>query len=155
MLELYIIINLKEKLEKTFNDKSGQIKVFHSPDWTLEFDIARGSLGKYLNRAIRIAVTINNRVKNKNYRALEENKFQNIIEQADKVYNEWLKLEETERAYNIYLPLLKNNASKAVTAQYFAKILSENKAEIKGEILADSNIKYIVDAIGHVTENID
>lgn len=145
----------KEKLEKTFNDKSGQIKVFHSPDWTLEFDIARGSLGKYLNRAIRIAVTINNRVKNKNYRALEENKFQNIIEQADKVYNEWLKLEETERAYNIYLPLLKNNASKAVTAQYFAKILSENKAEIKGEILADSNIKYIVDAIGHVTENID
>ena len=145
----------KSKLEKSFNDKSGQIKVFPSPDWTMEFDIAKGSLGKYINRAIRIAVTVKNRVKNNNFRALESKKVDNIIKQADKVFDEWKDLPEIERAFNIYSPLLKNNASKAVAAQYFAKIIRENQEDLKSEILKDSNIKYIVDAISHVTEKID
>jgi putative ATP-dependent endonuclease of OLD family len=140
------------KLESIFNDKNGKIKVFSSPEWTMEFDIAQGELGKYLNQAIRIAVTIKNRVKNKNYKAIDVNKLESIKRSADKDFLQWQDLSDGQKAFNVYYPLLKNNASKAVTAQYFSKILLDMKDESKELIINDSYIKYIVDAIYHVTE---
>jgi putative ATP-dependent endonuclease of the OLD family len=142
----------RQKLEDIFNDKHGSIKVFSSPLWTLEFDIAKGKIGKYINQAIQIAVTIKNRTNIKDFTLLSESKIDNIRKNADKNFEVWSTLNEEEQAFHIYFPLLQNRASKAVTAQYLSKILLEDIAEVRPILLSDLNIRYIVDAIYHVTE---
>lgn len=45
----------REKIENRYNDQMGMIKTYCSPLWTLEFDIACGSLWKYMHNAVQIA----------------------------------------------------------------------------------------------------
>ena len=49
----------------------------------------------------------------------------------------------------MYEPLLKSNASKTVTAQIFAEILKQNGNGLKGTLLKDDYLKYIIDAINY------
>jgi len=143
----------RQKLEDKFNDEHGRIKVFSSPQWTLEYDIAKGAIGRFINQAIQIAVSVRYRTNNKNFTALPKNKIERIKKRADSNYETWSSLDEEERAFNIYSPLLQNRASKAISAQYLSKILIENDA--KQIILSDTQIKYIIDAIYHVTEKLE
>jgi putative ATP-dependent endonuclease of OLD family len=53
---------------------------------------------------------------------------------------------DSEIAVEIYAPLERNLASKAVTAQIFARIFPMFKIPVQ-DILDDENLKYIVDAI--------
>ena len=59
-----------------------------------------------------------------------------------------------EIAYQIYRPLLNKEASKAVCAQYLSKILLQEVGKdgnLLNKILEDDYLKYIIEAINHVT----
>lgn len=138
----------KRKIENKFNSTDGNIKVFISPRKTLEFDIALGNLFEYMHKAIQIAKKCNRD------KWIEENELQNILNNSnDPILNE---PDKTKRAMKIYEPLIKNQASKSITAQWFAKLLIDSKNNIKNLIEKDcqenTGISYIIDAIKHVTE---
>ena len=132
----------KKKIEEDFKDDYEKIKTFVANNWTLEYELALSDLDEYLIDAIHEA-----RFDNPNSNA-------NI----DK-FNEWMdKIESVDdvesRSYEIYEPLLKKNASKAITAQVLAEKLkqSEDKEKIKKMILESESLKYLSNAIYHVTE---
>ena len=79
---------------------------------------------------------------------LNHREFANFI--YSKIKSE-LGLNENEIAYKIYQRLKNEMASKAVTAQWLAKILLRYKSRILPFLKRDSQFKYIVDAIYHVT----
>lgn len=136
----------KEICEK-FDSNDGNIKTFVSQLKTLEFDIALGNLYEYMNKAILIAKKIKSN--------------QDWITEYE-INSNSLKLNENnvnKRAAIIYKPLQKNEASKSVTAQWFAKLLIDNKEDaislIKQDYKNNIGIKYIIEAIEHVTKKVD
>ncbi|QKG80623.1 ATP-dependent nuclease [Tenuifilum thalassicum] len=141
----------RKKIEDKFNSQDGNIKVFTSPYKTLEFDIALGNLYIYMHKAIQIArkCTRDNWIDNDELRNILSDSDDSMFNEAD-IY---------KRAYNIYKPLNNNQASKSITAQWFAKLILDDKENVKSLIEDDYNknqgiqgIKYIIDAIKHVTE---
>ncbi|BDQ02287.1 AAA family ATPase [Ignavibacterium sp.] len=138
----------KQKIEKKFNSPDYNIKVFTSPYKTLEFDIALGNLFEYMHKAIQIATKCNRD------KWIEENELQNIFNNS----NDPILTEQNiiKRACKIYEPLEKRQASKSITAQWFAKLLIDNKNNIinliKKDCQENTGINYIIDAIKHVTE---
>jgi len=138
----------KQKIENKFNSPDGNIKVFTSPYKTMEFDIALGNLFEYMHKAIQIAKKCNRD------RWIEENELDNIL----KTSNDPILTEQdiNKRACTIYKPLEKNQASKSIAAQWFAKLLNDDKEKVKCLIIKDFRqrigMSYIIDAIKHVTE---
>ncbi|MDR8392247.1 AAA family ATPase [Aliifodinibius sp. S!AR15-10] len=142
------------KLENEYNSQEdSNIKVFSSPLWTLEFDMAKGELAPYVNKAVTIAHRIQNRVKRKDFSEIPKVKFVEWNEEAKRKLEGWKEdgLTQKEIAYEIY-DELDRLASKTVTAQWLTRILKENEEEIKEIIMRDEQLKYIRDAIYHVTE---
>ena len=132
----------KQKIEDDFNDEYGYIKSFVAPNWTLEYEIALSNLDEYIIPAIHEA-----RFENPNSETNSEK------------FDEWMKeihagTDIESQSYEIYKPLLKKNASKAITAQILAEKLaqSEDKEKIKRIILEDEYLNYLKEAIYHVTE---
>ena len=133
----------KESRNKKFDD-GDNIKTFVSPNWTLEFDVAisRG-LREYFYQAVKLA--------NKTKR-LEQEEIIKIKSEADKELKKWIREEkqDDEIAYEIYKKCRKN---KATTALWFAKILEGEEKKIKSIIeKGDEQIRYLVEAIEHVTK---
>jgi putative ATP-dependent endonuclease of the OLD family len=142
-----------EKLIEEFNSEDERIKVFHSPLWTLEYDLANSELAKYLHQATFIAQLLKSRTKNKDFQWISDDDKKKRIEKADKLISEdWESLTRQQIAFKIYSRLKENKASKTVTAQWLASLLLENEKETKALILNTPEIKYIRDAIYHVTE---
>lgn len=114
------------------------IKIFLPQKWTLEYDLACSALDKYIAAAIKVA-------------KFEKNnpKAEITSEIVDEYINERIS---EEGAYSIFRPLALGNVSKASTAQYLAQILDQETTEVTGIIKSDKYLKYIVDAICHVTE---
>jgi len=139
----------KENIQRKYNSSDGNIEAFVSPLKTLEFDIAMGGLYSYIDRAILIA----KKIKSCNDWITDE-KLQKISPQDFSNENNIIK-----RAKNIYEPLEKNQASKTVTAQWFGKLLNDDKDNVLKLIRKDyteaTGIKYLIEAIEHVTEKID
>jgi len=75
-----------------------------------------------------------------------------ITEQLEKDIVMWAKESKSdiEIAVEIYAPLERKQASKAVVAQIFSRILTDSKIDV-AEILKDPHLKYLVDAIKYVT----
>ncbi len=138
------IKELRNKIETKYNSNDNHIKAFISPLKTMEYDIALGNLWEDINKAIHIAKEI----KSKGDWITEEE-----IIKIDYAVNE---NDKNNRAKIIYEPLEKNRASKTVTAQWFAKILKDNKEsaleKIKKDYKDNKGIKYLIEAIEHVTE---
>ena len=138
-----------EDIQIKFNSIDGNIRAFVSPLKTLEFDIAMGSLYKDINKAIQIAKKIKS-----NNDWITDDDVKNI--QVHDFSNE---KDEHKRAKIIYEPLEKNQASKSVTAQWFSKLLNDDKDEaltcIRKDYTEDTGIKYLIEAIEHVTEKIN
>ncbi|QCJ42589.1 ATP-dependent endonuclease [Bacillus sp. S3] len=129
----------KEKIMNEFNDENGNLETFVAPNWTLEYEIALSGIRQELLHAIHQSRFINPNSK------ANEKKLEKIKEEIDGKIGE-------DVAYPIYKPLLKKQASKAVTAQILASDLLERKSEVKDVILKDPYLKYLRDAIYHVTE---
>lgn len=142
----YKEVRLEEKQKKyDFNE----IKVFTNT-WTMEYDLALSCIKEYIYAAVLIAKDVKS-----SEEIINELKLDNYIEKAKKEIEEKSSCTPQEIAYYIYQPLLKGNASKAVTAQYLAKILLSEKikkVELVELIKFDPYIKYLVEAIKHVTE---
>ncbi|MBS6601431.1 MAG: ATP-dependent nuclease [Clostridium sp.] len=133
--------------EAKYNFKD--IQVFTN-NWTMEYDIALSCIQKYLYAAVLISKSI---YENENFiEKIDVDKYIKNAESEIENFKTIDKKSEKEVAYEIYKPLLKGNASKAVCAQYLSKILKkEINDNLKNEILNDEYIKYIIDAINHVT----
>lgn len=139
----------KEDIQTNYNSNDGNIKAFVSPLKTMEFDIAMGSLYEYIYKSIQIAKKIKSR---KDW--ITDQEVKNIQPQDFSNENDINK-----RAKNIYKPLENNQVSKTVTAQWFGKLLNDDKDNvlklIRKDYTEDTGIKYLVEAIEHVTETIN
>ena len=134
-----------------------EIKIFLPQSWTLEYEIAGSNLYRLLATAIKAA---------------QMEKERPELEMSDKILNQlWNNVTDDfpdggiptkEEAYNIFKPLNDGTVSKAITAQYLAGMLAGelapvsdetvNRDEVKSVIESDDKLKYLVDAIKHVTK---
>lgn len=134
-----------------------EIKIFLPQSWTLEYEIAGSNLYRLLATAIKAA---------------QMEKEHPELEMSDKILNQlWNNVTDDfpdggiptkEEAYNIFKPLNDGTVSKAITAQYLAGMLvgelapvsdeTVNRDEVKSVIESDDKLKYLVDAIKHVTK---
>lgn len=126
---------------------SNPIEIFLSKKWTLEFEIGASSLYKLLIQAEKLALWEKEElVTIETYQAIEnsvelEFSNQDILLQEITVYNEAFK------------NIAAGKVSKVAVAQYLSEILLKQDKDIIAEKIAtDPNLKYIVDAIYHVTE---
>ncbi len=137
----------RKEIEDKYNSNDGMIKAFCSPLYTLEYDIACGNLICSMHRAIQIAEEIKS-----TGTWITNDRVNEILYTWDKVLEED---NERKRAYDVYKPLLQSGVSKTITAQWFVKLLLENKENTMNCINQDKEdrkgIKYIIDAIEHVT----
>jgi putative ATP-dependent endonuclease of OLD family len=143
------------KLKVEYNSTDGRIKVFHSPLWTMEYDTALGELAKLINYATYIAQLVKSRSTHQNFNGVNENEAKNRIRKANKIYANWAAtgINQDEIAFRLYQRLKDNKASKAVTAQWLARILLRYKSRMAPILKRDTQLKYIVDAIYHVTKS--
>ena len=144
----------QRRIDKSNNIDGQNVKLFISPDWTLEYDIALGKLQKELLTAVFRAEKIGN----SDTFGLTPEKEQQISNDIAVLYKEWEKNKTSneERAFYIYYDLvLKKKISKAIIAQCFAVILEELKEkdheEIKSKLISDPQLGYIVQAINYAT----
>lgn len=139
----------RDVIQNKYNSSDGNIKAFVSPLKTLEFDIALGNLYCYIDRAIQIA----KKIKSSNDWITEQD-IQDI--QLQDFSNE---KDTHKRASKIYEPLEKNQASKSVTAQWLGKLLNDDKENVLNRIKNDydekTGVKYLIEAIEHVTEKLN
>lgn len=136
----------RKNIEKKYSSNDGNIKVFVSPYKTLEYDIALGNLYEYMYKAVEIAKKCNRN----NW--VNEGELKNILNNKyDLNVNE-----KKEKAKYIYQSLKKGKASKTTVAQWFAKLMIENKSHflelIEKDCKENNGISHIVNAIKHVTE---
>ena len=120
----------------------------------MEYDIALSCIREYLFAAVLIGIEIRN-----NEDIISEINEEKYIEDATKkILEEYKGKSDYEIAYLIYKPLLNGTCSKAVCAQYLAKILvnkvKENN-EIIDKIKNDVYLEYIIKAIQYVTDEVD
>ena len=150
----------KQRIQKG-NELQGMIdknhtKIFLPKAWTLEYEIARSNLYRLLDLAIKLAQYEENHP----WEKLKEDTINGIWKKILDVYKDGHEL-TLQDSYVIFQPLNEKKASKAITAQYFSSLIKGEIAPIKGNdvllteikncILTDINLKYIVDAINHVT----
>ncbi|HEY5591856.1 MAG TPA: AAA family ATPase [Paludibacter sp.] len=147
----------ESKKIKIYDSSKNRVKMFHSPLWTMEYDIATGELQTEIFQAIEISKLQQSRIKNQNLKGLTITEIEKRKELAiNKIQNLTNQKFDSKRiAFEIYKTLDNNGASKAVTAQYLAEILLSNKTHYKNVILKDSQIKYIVEAIEFVTKPVE
>ncbi|MBD0851927.1 ATP-dependent nuclease [Maribacter arenosus] len=143
-----------EKLKAEYDSPDGRVKVFHSTLWTMEYDIALGELVKLINYATYIAQLVKSRSTHQNFKGVNEKEAKNRIRKANEIYAKWeaIPLGQSEIAFKIYKRFKDNKASKAVTAQWLARILLRYKSRVLPILKRDAQLKYIVDAIYHVTK---
>lgn len=143
-----------DKLKTEYDSSDGNIKVFHSTLWTMEYDLALGKLATLVNYATYIAQLVKSRAANQNFKGVNEKEAKNRIRKANEIFAKWeaMKLNQNEIAFRIYQRLKENKASKTVTAQWLARILLRYKSRVAPILKSDSQMNYIVSAIYHVTK---
>lgn len=141
----------KDSLSKFEND---EIKVFVSPNWTLEYELA---LSSQFRTEFYRSVLWAEKTANSQSGVPQESKAEEVDETVQSNLKEWLETwgsdpRKDERiAFEIYKKqMLDKRISKAITAQVFAQVL-ETKSP-KSDLQAASSLQYLLDAIYHVTE---
>ena len=138
-----------EALVKTKIDRAqgGSTIVCVSNKWTLEYDLAFYGCDRLMHDAIHLAKKANSRGE----RLTEEDEKKAIVESAAF----WEKLSnaghsKAELASIIYQPLVEKEASKAITAQYAAHLISTGDYG-KGDELFNNLPPYLQQALRHLT----
>lgn len=137
------------------------VRVFLSPNWTLEYEIALEPAFSYLlYRAALIAVKISNsKTGNPSDGKIEKAEQQAIIEYKKFVKEHSMDSRVREKiAFFIYKEtMLNKKISKPTVAQLLTEKISEirtkGKGKLKEAVLNSVSLRYIVDAIYHVTES--
>jgi len=140
--------------------KNGEIDVFVSPNKTLEYEISLSTFREQFYRALLWA----EKMSHSQSGIPKESKSEDVSARVEKDFAKWTEcwkdnLRKDEKiAFEIYQnTMIKNEISKAVTAQVFAEDLEKRLKEsdpctLKSEIKGASSLKYVLDAIYHVTE---
>jgi len=128
------------------------VETFVSLYWTLEYVIALSDFKKDFYKAVLQA----EKIQNSNNIGLTEAKEDEINKDVETKFKEWYddNFSDEKIAFEIYYNLiLRKNISKAIIAQCFAKILSENsdREDINMRLLGDDKFGYIIDAINYAT----
>ena len=143
--------NKKERMENQWNDKL-PVNIYLPEQWTLEYEIASSRLYKYLYQAIELAKI----EKSNPYFSASDDDFISMKDETDRLYSTDI-LTDKQQIYDIFQPICNGAVSKAIVAQYLARIITKEKdtgVNIKEMISSDPYLKYIVDAIYYVTEPI-
>ncbi|MEX2460457.1 MAG: AAA family ATPase [Paenibacillaceae bacterium] len=130
---LEILENRKIELEGNYKNDVEKTKVFVSSPWTLEFAIAESQISYLLQDSILEA----------NY-ILKSNR--------DSKKKEWDEITDNEKkAVEICRFSLEQKVSKPVISQLLAAKILDMKTELSPIIASDPKLKYLIDAIKHVT----
>ncbi len=126
--------------------KGGDVQVFLTNTWTLEYEIAKSCLRNLIHKSILLAQMTNN-LENQPTPEMIILVKEKLIEDSEK----WAKeaKNEIQIAVEIYSPLERKQVSKAVVAQLFTQYLIQSKID-KAVILSDPHLKYLIDAIKYV-----
>lgn len=140
--------NKKNNIENEWSQCTN-VNIYISKQWTLEYEIACSKLSKYLIQAIQIA----KREKINPDSLIDDDLFMEVKKEVETEFQEENLTPQV--IYEIFKPLCLGSISKASTAQYLANILeiANNAGEdVKERLLSDSYLKYLRDAIYHVTK---
>ena len=148
----------KEKTARLESEVNADgIKIFLPKAWTLEYEFAGSGLYRLLETAIRAA---KKEAANQEQEITDE-VLKNLWKEVINDYPEG-NTPTKEVVYKIFEPLNEGTVSKAITAQYLAGMLvgelppvSDNIVdieEVKCIVESDEKLKYLVDAINHVTK---
>lgn len=147
-------IDIEEQAQKDYDIYNkytgGDVKVFWTENWTLEYELALSCLKEYLYRAV------NHALKSKDLEVIiDDIELEKIYKKSDDEIESWIKSNESleEIAVRIYAPLVRKQASKAVVAQILAMLIDENPKQISScQIRKDKALRYLVRAIDYVTD---
>ncbi len=136
----------QERVKKLTADDAAPVKTFPSNHWTLEFDLARSGLSACTHTAIQLAK------KEKGRKApLSAAEYESVRKYASETFSGWQeKYSEEKLAAEVFAPLLKHEASKAVAAQHLSYLL-ESMDPANLESFRSQVPPYIVEAIDYVT----
>ena len=125
--------------------------------WTLEYEIAGSGLYRLLATAIKAAKMETDQPKAE----IDNDALNKLWKEVTEVYPD-RRIPTKEETYKIFKPLNDGTVSKAITAQYLAGMLAGELApvsdgtvnldEVKFVVENDDKLKYLVEAIKHVTK---
>ena len=149
---------VKKKTNKEADYNNGNVGIFVSPNWTLEYEIALSKLKNTFYKSILWA----EKISNSKTGVPQDTKCEEVKNTTNANLKKWkteFKTDDRKKekiAYEIYNnTLLSKDISKAITAQVFAEKLRGivNKYPQKKDcLIAEDSLKYLIDAICHVTE---
>ncbi|WP_343706386.1 AAA family ATPase [Flavobacterium sp.] len=129
--------------QKKAKFEGGDVKVYLAKVWTLEFEIAKSCLRKEMHMAVQLALKTVDLEKE-----ITREIWADVTKKVEGDFAKWKDESKSDSAIavEIYAPLERKQASKAVTAQIFSRIFPMFRIPVQ-DILNDENLKYIVDAI--------
>jgi putative ATP-dependent endonuclease of the OLD family len=152
IITVYNAVDFKAVKEADFNKQF--VKGFISPDWTLEYCIAKSEvLRKLFYKAVLMA--LKEQKINENVGVARLTDYEAAITTIDAHFTNWTESNESI-AYSIYTQILGekkvlnlaiSKISKTIVAQHFAQLLDEDKTLSKAILEADTNILYLINAI--------
>lgn len=124
--------------------EGGSVRVLVSDSWTFEYDLARASWP--LAKLMRAAVTCAKAAASMDGSWPDEPRQHELFSAAQTEVEAWKQHGDSlaDVALRVYEPLRKNQASKAITAQFAAALLD------RVELETDDVPKYLVTALEHV-----
>ena len=145
----------RHKSKRIYDQHDQNIRTFISPFWTFEYCLARSGLKKLFYKSVLLA--LHEQKLSQKIRGID--KYLNAVEEIDTYFNSWTNNGE-EIALDIYLQILgeqkilslcKEQISKPIIAQQFAKQLEEDTSIETENLESDSNLTYLLSAIKYVT----
>ena len=136
--ELTAIVTAKQQ-----KFRGGDVEVFVAKTWTLEYELATSCLRELIHLSIQIARKLKN--EKKDFGVYD---YRRTVYTCREDFLNWTaaKKSDVEIAVEIYSPLERDLASKAVTAQVFSELLRKSNID-KAKILADPALTYLINAI--------
>ena len=140
---------LNDRHNKLKANDGQMMKTFVADHWTLEYDLAFCGLAEQVHKAAILAKNDESLNKGKKQR----NKVEALAERAFSFVQISAGQDKEVLCSHIYKLFHSKDASKAITAQYLAEILSAEfpSGALNASLLRSRLPKYIVDAIDYVT----
>lgn len=142
--------------------ENGEIKVFVSPNWTLEYELA---LSSQFRADFYRSVLWAEKIANSKSGAPQKSKAEEVDKIVQSDFERWLDIwggdsrKDEKIAFEIYKKqMLDKEISKAITAQAFAQVLDDKttvegaEKSVRSDLQAACTLQYLLDAIYHVTE---
>ena len=150
-----------KRIQSLEDFKNGEVDVFVSPNWTLEYEISHSTFRTQFYQALLWAEKMSNSQSGRP----KESKFEEVVEIVKSDFTEWEECWNSNPrkdeliAFELYQNIMiKREISKAVTAQVFAGHLEDrlrvtNGGTLKFEIQNERSLQYLINAIYYVTES--